>query len=76
MLQLLWNFIRSFSIMNLKLCTIAAICGLPILNRPPRSIKPRSSGSLGQSVAKQIDNLNSYSILANYNKAVVRSNLK
>ena len=63
--------------MNLKLCAIAAtICGLHGLNRPPRSIKPRSVDNLGKGVYKQVDNLDSYSILANYNKALVGSNLK
>ena len=63
--------------MNFKLCAIAAtICGLQSLKKTPRSIKPRSVDSIRQGVSKQIDNLDSYSILANYNKALVGSNLK
>ena len=63
--------------MNLKLCAIAAtICGLQGLRQTHRSIKPRSVEAIGQGVSKQINNLDSYSILANYNKALVGSNLK
>jgi len=65
--------------MNLKLCAIAAtVCGLRSLEHP-RSIKSRliKSGHQGQSVSKQSGNLDSNSILANYNRAfVVESNLK
>ena len=63
--------------MNFKLCAIAAtVCGLHSLRQTPRSIKPRSVEAIGQGVSKQINNLDSYSILANYNKAMVGSNLK
>ena len=75
---MLMDIIWSFSTMNLKLCAIAAtVCGL-------RSIHPRSKRhhqvmtmvNPGQSVTKQAS-MDSQSILANYNKAlVVESNLK
>ncbi len=63
--------------MSLKLCAIAAtVYGLRTINQTPRSIKPRLSGHIRKSVATDLDNLNSYSILANYNKALIGSNLK
>lgn len=74
---MLLDIIWSFSTMNLKLCAIAAtVCGL-------RSIHPRSKRyhqgmmvNQGQSVTNQAS-MDSQSILANYNKAlVVESNLK
>ena len=77
MLQLLWILFGVFQLMNLKLCAIAAtICGIHSLKQTPLSIKPRSVANIGQGVSKQVDNLNSYSILANYNKVLVGSNLK
>ena len=77
MLQLFWILFGVFRFMNLKLCAIAAtICGIHSLKQTPRSIKPRSVAAIGQGVSKQVDNLNSYSILANYNKVLVGSNLK
>ncbi len=65
--------------MNLKLCTMAAtIWGLQSITAH-RSMKPRtlkSGSSVGQSVAKQIDSLDSLKILATYNRVMVESNLK
>ncbi len=65
--------------MNLRLCAIAATAyGLCAMKRSPKSIKPRSVETFGQgvNVANSVDNLNSYSMLANYNKAMIGSNLK
>ena len=63
--------------MNLKLCILAATAyGLQSIAPSPRSIKVKKAEKLGQPVSKQINNLDSYSILANYNKALVESNLK
>ena len=65
--------------MNLKLAAIAAtIYGLRCVDRHPRSISShhKSMGITGKSVTPQVDNLDSYSILASYNRALVKSNLK
>lgn len=64
--------------MSLKICAAAAAaCGLYGLKSVPRSMKPRTVESIGQSVTNQVNNLDSHSILANYNRAiVVESNLK
>ena len=65
--------------MSLKLAAIAAtIYGLRSAGRHPRSINShhKSMGTIGKGVTPQVDNLDSYSILANYNRALVKSNLK
>ena len=63
--------------MSHKIFAAAAVaCGLYSIKQVPRSIKPRSVEPVGRNVAKQVDNLDSHSILANYNRAFVESNLK
>jgi len=63
--------------MNLKLCAIAAtVCGLRSLEPRSTKVKVVKSSQQGQSITTN-NNLDSNSILANYNRAfVVESNLK
>ena len=64
--------------MNLKLYILAAAAyGLQSISPSPRSIKVKKTDNVGRVIPKQINNLDSYNTLANYNKAlVVESNLK
>ena len=64
--------------MSIKLCAIAAtVYGLRSLEQTYRSTKPRMAKCIGKTVNPQMNSIDSNSILANYNRAlVVESNLK